>query len=179
MVEFEVAGKKIQIVQGDITKQPDLEAIVNAANAMLAPGGGVAGAIHRAAGPELYEECKKYAPIRVGEAVITRGYNLPNKYVIHTLGPRYGIDKPEDELLAACYKNSLLLADKHGIKSIGFPAISTGIFGYPFRDAAMVSLRTVSSLLPAMNNLSLVRFVIFGSEDFATMKEVAESILSR
>lgn len=177
MEEFEISGKKIQIVQGDITKQPDLEAIVNAANAMLAPGGGVAGAIHKAAGPELYEECKKYAPIRVGEAVITKAYKLPNKYVIHTLGPRYGIDKPEDELLASCYKNSLLLADKHGVRSIGFPAISTGIFGYPFEEALQVSFKVILETMPALNSVKVIRLVYFGSSDYSNALEMIKKSL--
>jgi len=133
----------LEIVQGDITKQPDMEAIVNAANAQLMPGGGVAGAIHRAAGPELAEACRPLAPIRPGQAVITPGFRLPNRYVIHVLGPVYGRDVPSDQILAEAYRNALKLADEHGIRSVAFPAISTGVFGYPMEEAAEVALKTV------------------------------------
>ncbi|MFO7296348.1 MAG: macro domain-containing protein, partial [Clostridia bacterium] len=125
-MEKVIHGVKIECVQGDITKQEGFDAIVNAANAQLMPGGGVAGAIHRAAGPGLAEECKPLAPIKPGQAVITGGHNLPNRYVIHCLGPVYGVDQPSDKLLADCYRNALKLAEQHGITSIAFPAISTG-----------------------------------------------------
>jgi O-acetyl-ADP-ribose deacetylase len=120
---------KLECLQGDITNQSGIDAVVNAANAQLRPGGGVAGAIHRAAGSELYEECKNLAPIKPGQAVITGAHDLPNKYVVHCLGPVYGVDKPEEKLLADCYKNSLQIADANGCASIAFPAISTGAFG--------------------------------------------------
>ncbi|MCS7231286.1 MAG: macro domain-containing protein [Elusimicrobiota bacterium] len=163
----------IQCVLGDITKQPDIEAIVNAANAWLKPGGGVSGAIHRAAGPELEKECKKYSPIKVAEAVITKGYNLPNKYVIHCLGPRYGIDKPEEELLRRCYINVLNLADKNKITSIAFPAISTGAFGYPIKEATEVAISTVFELLKELKHIKIIRFVLFSKEDFEIyLKEI-------
>ena len=113
----------LEAVQGDITQQPDMTAIVNAANAQLMPGGGVAGAIHRVAGPKLAEECKSMAPIRPGEAVVSGAYNLPNNFVIHALGPIYGMDKPENILLADCYRNTLLLADGKGIDSIAFQQV--------------------------------------------------------
>src|ERR671929_2297721 len=121
----------VECVLGDITSQDDVDAVVNAANARLEPGGGVAGAIHRAAGPGLAQEAVPLGPIEPGEAVITGAYELPNRYVIHTLGPVYGQDRPEAELLARCYRNSLALADDNSIESIAFPAVSTGIFGYP------------------------------------------------
>ncbi len=118
-----ISDVTIECVKGDIAAQADITAIVNAANAQLRMGGGVAGAIHRAAGPGLSEECRPLAPIEVGEAVITGGHNLPNRYVIHCLGPVYGRDKQESELLARCYRNALRLAEKHNINSIAFPAI--------------------------------------------------------
>lgn len=156
----------LEVVQGDITQQPDITAIVNAANAQLMPGGGVAGAIHRVAGPELEEECKVMSPVRPGEAVITSAYNLPNKYVIHALGPVYGKDKPENILLADCYKNTLLLADEKKIESIAFPAISTGAFGYPFEAATDIALLTIIDILPELNYVRHIRFVLFGDIDF-------------
>ncbi len=175
MLSKVIKGKTIEVVEGNIVTQPDLECIVNAANRWLAPGGGVAGAIHSVAGPKLYEECKKYAPIDVGQAVITGGYNLPNKYVIHTLGPVYGKDKPEDELLRKCYVNSLKLADEKGISSIGFPAISTGIFGYPLEEGAQVALKAVYDTLDELKNVRLIRFVLFGQKAY----EISEKELSK
>ena len=149
---------KIELVTGDITAQPDLEAVVNAANAELMPGGGVAGAIHRAAGPELAEACRPLAPIRPGQAVITEGFGLPNDWIIHVLGPRYGIDEPSDELLAAGYRNALALCGEHGIGSVGFPALSAGAFGYPLEAAARIALQSVRASAP--EGLA-VRFVLF------------------
>jgi O-acetyl-ADP-ribose deacetylase (regulator of RNase III) len=166
MIRKQIGEISIEIVQGDITKQPDIDAIVNAANAYLTAGGGVSGAIHRAAGPELEKECKKYAPIKVGQAVITKGYNLPNKYVIHCLGPRYGIDEPEDKLLADCYINALKLAEENKISSIAFPAISTGIFGYPIEEATKVVFETIKSVLPKLDYVKKIRFVLFSKKDY-------------
>lgn len=170
----EVDGVTIECVRGDITRQPDVEAIVNAANARLTTGGGVAGAIHRAAGPGLEEECRPLAPISPGEAVITGGHDLPNAHVIHTLGPVYGSDHPEAELLANCYRNALRLADERGITSIAFPAISTGVFGYPVEMAARVAIGTVLDEAPGLQNVRLIRFVLFGEQDL----EVHERILA-
>ncbi|MGQ9801226.1 MAG: macro domain-containing protein [Candidatus Saccharicenans sp.] len=171
----EISGVTIELVQGNIVEQPDIMAIVNAANAHLRPGGGVAGAIHRAAGPALEEECQKYAPIEPGQAVITGGHNLPNKYVIHTLGPVYGVDKPEDKLLADCYRNSLLLAEEHAIESIAFPAISTGVFRYPLEKATEVALKTVLGMIPQLKRVKKIRFVLFSESDLL----VYEAELSR
>ena len=168
-----IGNVEIELVQGDITRQEGIDAVVNAANAQLLPGGGVAGAIHRAAGPQLAEECRKYAPIRPGEAVITGAYNLPNRHVIHCLGPRYGIDRPEEELLANCYRNALRLAEEKGLESVAFPAISTGAFGYPVEEAARVALRTVLEMAPTLKSVRLVRFVLYGRRD----REVHERIL--
>lgn len=158
-------GVEVEVSQGDIADQHDVTAVVNAANAQLTTGGGVAGAIHRAAGPGLAEECRPLAPINPGEAVITGGHDLPNQYVVHTLGPVYGEDRPEADLLAACYRNSLALADEHAIDSVAFPAISTGVFGYPVEEAAEVALRTVLEEAEKLENVRLVRFVLFGERD--------------
>lgn len=155
----------IEIKEGDITDQPDIEAVVNAANARLAPGGGVAGAIHKVSGPKLYEEAKEKAPIKPGECVITEAYSLPNKYVIHCLGPRYGIDEPALELLESVYKKALALADECEIESVAFPAISTGAFGYPIEEAAGVSLRAVLKELKNLKNVKKVRFVLYSKKD--------------
>lgn len=163
-MERMVGKVRIECVRGDITRQEGIDAIVNAANAELRPGGGVAGAIHRAAGPGLYEECRPLAPIKPGQAVITGGHRLPNRYVIHCLGPRYGIDEPSAELLASCYRNALRLAEEHGITSIAFPAISTGVFGYPMREAAEVALRTVIEMAPQLESIRLIRFVLWDEE---------------
>jgi len=154
----------IEARQGDITAQKDLEAVVNAANAQLMPGGGVAGAIHRAAGPELASACRKLAPIEPGQAVITGAFGLPNRWVIHTLGPRYGIDEPAAELLAETYRNIVRLCLENKIGSIGVPAISAGAFGYPLEDAARIAVRTVNETAPY--DLK-IRFVLF---DRATLK---------
>jgi O-acetyl-ADP-ribose deacetylase (regulator of RNase III) len=164
----------VECIRGDITSQEDVAAIVNAANAQLRSGGGVAGAIHRAAGPGLEEECRPLAPICPGEAVMTGGHDLPNRYVIHTLGPVYGQDHPEAELLASCYRNSLALAEANEIESIAFPAISTGVFGYPLEEAAEVALRTVLESAQRLEHVRLIRFVLFGEQDF----EVHQRILS-
>jgi O-acetyl-ADP-ribose deacetylase (regulator of RNase III) len=166
-MEVRKNGVVIECVQGDITRQPDVEAVVNAANAMLMPGGGVAGAIHRAAGPELAEACRPLAPIKPGEAVITPGFRLPNKYVIHCLGPVYGVDKPEEVLLGNCYRNALRLAEEHHVQSIAFPAISTGIFGYPIKETVQVVIPLVLSETANLKTLKRIRFVLFGARDFA------------
>lgn len=158
-------GLSVEVQRGNITEQPDLEAVVNAANAALAPGGGVAGAIHRAAGPGLYAECRPLAPIRPGEAVITGGHGLPNRFVIHCLGPVYGKDEPAAELLGACYASAMGLAEQHGIRSLGFPAISTGIFGYPMEAAARVAFGTILARASGLASLRLIRFVLFSEAD--------------
>lgn len=166
----------LEAVRGDIANLPDMTAIVNAANAELMPGGGVAGAIHRAAGPGLAEECRPLAPIEPGKAVISKGHNLPNKYVIHCLGPVYGKDKPENILLADCYRNALRLADEKQIDSVAFPAISTGIFGYPFEAASDISLQTVLEVIPDLKFVRHIRFVLFGEEDFEVYVERLRSL---
>jgi O-acetyl-ADP-ribose deacetylase len=169
-----IDGVRIECVQGNIVEQPDIDTIVNAANAWLAPGGGVAGAIHRAAGPSLAEECRPLAPIRPGEAVITGAHRPPNKHVIHCLGSVYGVDKPSDVLLASCYRNALKLAEEHSIPSIAFPAISTGVFGYPVEEAARVAISTILAEAPGLSSVKLIRFVLFSKMDL----EVCERLLS-
>ncbi len=151
----------LECIQGDIAHQPDIDAVVNAANAELRIGGGVAGALHRAAGPGLEEECRPLAPIQPGQAVITGAHRLPNRHVIHCLGPVYGVDEPSDELLAACYRQALLLAEREGIASVAFPAISAGAFGYPATEAARLALATVIRTLPECPGIERVRFVLF------------------
>ena len=173
----EVNGVAVECVRGDITSQEDVAAVVNAANAELRSGGGVAGAIHRAAGPELEREARKLAPIRPGEAVITGGHDLPNRYVIHTLGPVYGKDHPEAEVLAACYRNSLALAEENGIGSVAFPAISTGVFGYPLGEAAEVALGTVVEETGRLRRVRLIRFVLYGEEDLEAHEKVLGEIV--
>jgi O-acetyl-ADP-ribose deacetylase (regulator of RNase III) len=162
VVERTIDGLTVELVEGDITAQAGIDAVVNAANAQLVPGGGVAGAIHRAAGPGLAEECAPLAPIRPGECVLTSGHALPNPAVIHCLGPVYGVDEPAEELLASCYRRALELADSHGLRSVAFPALSTGAFGYPMEEAAEIALRTVIERAPGLERVRRVRFVLFG-----------------
>ncbi|MDG6224031.1 MAG: macro domain-containing protein [Candidatus Thermoplasmatota archaeon] len=166
----------IEVLLGDISRQKDVTAVVNAANAWLRPGGGVAGALHRAAGPDLYRECRPLAPIRPGEAVITGGHNLPNRYVIHCLGPVHGSDHLEAELLSDCYRNALLLADEHGIDSIAFPAISAGAFGYPVEEVARIAIETVLVMEKDMKNLKKVRFVLHSERDLNTFKDALSGV---
>lgn len=156
---------EFEAVMGDIAHQPDVEAVVNAANAQLQTGGGVAGALHRAAGPELYKECRNLAPIKPGEAVITKAYNLPNMYVIHCLGPVYGKDAPAAKLLAKCYKNALKLAEEHQIKSLAFPSLSTGAFGYPIEEAVNVTFNAILAELEQLKHLQIIKFVLFNEQD--------------
>ncbi len=168
-----MAGR-VTVVQGDITKQT-VDAIVNAANERLLGGGGVDGAIHRAAGPELLEECRQIGGCPTGEARITKGYQLPARHVVHTVGPVWhGGSKGEPERLAACYRNSLELAVKNGVRTIAFPGISTGIYGYPLEAATRTAMTTVKDCLAEMPSIEEVRFVTFG--DQAT--EVAERMLT-
>ena len=152
---------RIQIVEGDIAKQ-QVDAIVNAANTTLLGGGGVDGAIHRAAGPELLEECRKLNGCATGQAKITKGYRLPARFVIHTVGPiwRDGAHG-EDELLASCYRNCFALAEKNGIRSIAFPSISTGAYGFPMERAANIALCETIALLKSGSSLEKVLLVCF------------------
>ena len=166
-------GFSIETLQGDITQQP-VDAVVNAANGQLAPGGGVAGAIHRAAGPELWEACRPLGGCNTGEAKITDGFALPARWIVHTVGPVYGRDEPAGELLAACYRNSLRLADDAGARSIAFPALSTGAFGYPPEAAAEVAVTTLMDALPACASLRTAQMVLFGEADAAVHDRVLQ-----
>lgn len=163
---------RVELVQGDIANQPDVGAVVNAANAQLQSGSGVAGAIHEAAGPELAEACQPLAPIEPGEAVCTEAFGLPNDYVIHVLGPVYGRDEPPAALLRSGYENALDLAEEHEITSIVFPAISTGAFGYPLRPAAHAALGTVLSLGRMLTHVEHVRFVLFDAQTLAVFEDM-------
>jgi len=152
---------QIEVVVDDITRQR-VDAIVNAANRSLLGGGGVDGAIHRAAGPELLDECRTLGGCPTGEARITRGYALPARYVIHTVGPVWhGGGENEPALLSACYRNSMLLASEHELTSLAFPAISTGIFGYPLEAAARTAIDSVRRFADSPTTIELVRFVCF------------------
>ncbi|HET7265994.1 MAG TPA: macro domain-containing protein [bacterium] len=177
MSRREHLGVTIECVRGNIAAQDGIDAVVNAANGALRTGGGVAGAIHRAAGPGLEAECRPLAPIRPGQAVITGGHNLPNRHVIHCLGPVYGRDEPADRLLAACYRNALALAERHGLASVAFPAISTGVFGYPMEAAARVALRTVLDEIPRLSSVKYIRFVLYGPSDATVHTRVLEELL--
>ncbi|MFY9113818.1 MAG: macro domain-containing protein [Dethiobacteria bacterium] len=172
----ELSGVLIECIKGDIVRQDDILAIVNAANARLLPGGGVAGAIHRAAGSGLKDECMPLGPIKPGEAVITGAHNLPNKYVIHTLGPVYGVDKPEDKILENCYRHSLQIAENKKISSIAFPAISTGIFGYPVAEAAEVALKLVANMAQDLQHVKKIRFVLHSDGDLAVHERVLSAL---
>lgn len=163
--DLDVGPARIELRQGDITRQPDLDAIVNAANAELRPGGGVAGAIHRAAGRKLDRACRPLAPIAPGEVVATDAFRLPNRRVLHALGPVYGRDEPSAELLATCYRRACALAAEEGLTSLGFPALSTGVFGYPIDEAAEVALTTLVGVLGEPSSLRLVRMVLFSAAD--------------
>ena len=170
-------GGRVVIVVGDITRQ-DVTAIVNAANSTLLGGGGVDGAIHRAGGPEILRECQQIRStvypdgLPTGQAVITTGGNLPAKYVIHTVGPIYGREpERESELLAACYQNSLLLAREHGVSSLAFPSISTGVYGYPKPEAAKIASATIRDFLSADQQIEQVRLVFFQERDARVFRE--------
>lgn len=164
--------ERIKIIKGDIA-EIKAGAIVNAANKTLLGGGGVDGAIHRAAGPKLLEECRQLGGCKTGEAKITRGYNLPAKYVIHTVGPIWqGGDKGEKEKLAACYRNSLKMAAENNIKSIIFPSISTGAYGFPVEKAAPIALKEVRRFLEENNNIKEVIFVLFSEKDLQIYQEL-------
>ncbi|MEQ8223599.1 MAG: O-acetyl-ADP-ribose deacetylase [Candidatus Eremiobacterota bacterium] len=159
-------SSRIELIKGNITKL-SVDAIVNAANDRLHNGGGVAGAIHSAAGPELEKECLTLGGCKTGNAKITQGYKLPAKWVIHAVGPIWhGGTNGEDELLAGCYRNSLTLAEKHNIKTIAFPSISTGIFGFPIERAVKIAIREVKQFLAENTSVEKVIFVCFSENDY-------------
>jgi len=167
---------KIKMIKGDITKVK-VDAIVNAANQTLLGGGGVDGAIHKAAGPELLKKCKTLGGCQTGEAKITKGYNLPAKYVIHTVGPVWGGGKRgESEKLASCYRNSLKLAKENNIKSIAFPSISTGAYRFPIEKASQIAQKEVKKFLESDNKIEKVIFVLFSEKDFQVYKDFSNKI---
>jgi O-acetyl-ADP-ribose deacetylase (regulator of RNase III) len=170
-MEINVGSSRLSLVRGDITNE-STEAIGNAANSGLRGGGGVDGAIHRAGGPQIMEECKKIGGCPTGSAVITTGGKLKAKYVIHAVGPIYKDgNSGEEKLLSGAYKTSLEIASKKGVKSIAFPSISTGVYGYPIADASKIALKTVIDYLKENPEIELVRFVLFSEE---SLKELAD-----
>jgi O-acetyl-ADP-ribose deacetylase (regulator of RNase III) len=165
-------GPEIVVVEDDITNL-DVDAIVNAANQTLLGGGGVDGAIHRAAGPKLLEECRNLKGCNTGESKITKGYNLKARFVIHTVGPVWsGGGRKEDQLLASCYRSSLNLAVKNNLRSIAFPCISTGVYGFPFERAAKIAINTVDDFLQNDKSIDKVIFVCFGSDAYRIYNEL-------
>jgi O-acetyl-ADP-ribose deacetylase len=175
-MEVKVGTSTLELVEGDITRQ-DTDATVNAANAALRPGGGVDGAIHRAGGPAIEAECRRLGGCPTGEARLTTGGNLKAKYVIHTVGPVYKDGRHgEPELLASCYRESLKLASAQGIKSLAFPSISTGVYGYPFEDAARIAVKTVAGYLAHHPEIELVRLVLFGPAAYEVYARVLQEL---
>jgi O-acetyl-ADP-ribose deacetylase len=163
---------KIDIVRGDITKL-DVDAIVNAANTTLLGGGGVDGAIHRAAGPELLAECRTLCGCKAGEAKLTRGYRLPARFVIHTVGPVWrGGQRGEPGTLANCHRNSLQLAVENEIKTIAFPAISCGAYGYPIPEAAQIALKATRDFLATDDSIDKVAFVLWGEDIYDAYRQL-------
>lgn len=162
---------RIEAVQGDITRE-DVDAIVNAANTALVGGGGVDGAIHRAAGPDLLDECRRLQGCRTGESKITAGYRLKAPHIIHTVGPIWeGGDRGEPDLLRSCYLSAMALADRHELRSIAFPAISTGVYGYPIDQATEIAVAAVRRRLEEGSSVQLVRFVCFSEGNLEVYRE--------
>lgn len=175
-MQIQVGASILELVEGDITLQ-DTQAIVNAANEQLRVGGGVDGAINRAGGPQIQEEARKIGHCPTGQAVITTGGNLKAKYVIHTVGPVYRDGRHgEPDLLASAYRESLKLASSRGIKSLAFPSLSTGVYGYPVADAARIALATVKTYLSDHPEIDLVRFVLFGKATYEAYARALQEI---
>ena len=175
-MQIKVGDATLSLVKGDITQQ-DTDAIVNAANSGLRGGGGVDGAIHRAGGPVIMEECRQIGGCRTGEAVITTGGKLKARFVIHAVGPRWdGGESGEPELLASAYRRSLEVADEKGLRSVSFPSISTGAYGYPIGSAAEVALKTVRAYLDGHAGTRDIIFVLFSDEDLAEYQRALESL---
>lgn len=167
----------IEVVQGDITRQR-VDAIVNAANSSLLGGGGVDGAIHRTAGSGLLVECRTLGGCATGDAKITRGYNLPATWVIHTVGPVWqGGGQGEDELLASCYRTSLALAIKHGVQTIAFPAISTGVYGFPVQRAAPIAVKTIDAFLTHNTSIYRVTLVCHGDTAYRVFRDALDELV--
>ena len=172
---------EIRMIRGDITKISDVEAIVNAANRSLLGGGGVDGAIHRAAGPELLEECRTLHGYITGEAKLTKAYNLPCKYVIHTVGPIWsGGNRKEAQLLANCYRNSLQTAADHGIRSVAFPSVSTGVYSYPVEEAAEIAVSTVKEFTGQHpDRFDLIEWVLFDRHTYEVYDQALRQMNGR
>jgi O-acetyl-ADP-ribose deacetylase (regulator of RNase III) len=176
-MEAKIGKAVLDLLQGDITEQ-DTEAIVNAANRSLLGGGGVDGAIHRAAGPQLLAECRALGGCETGDAKITRGYKLKARHVIHTVGPVYhSAGKTAPQQLASCYRRSLEVASENNIKSVAFPSISTGAYGYPLEEAAPIALKSVIDYLKGHPDIQLVRFVLFGKEAYQACAKALQDLL--
>lgn len=176
-MQFLINESTLELVQGDITRQ-ETDAIVNAANSSLLGGGGVDGAIHRAAGPQLLDECRTLGGCATGDAKITRGYNLKAKHVIHTVGPVYRDAKQgEPDRLASAYRRSLEIARERGLKSIAFPSISTGAYGYPVEDAARIALSTIITFLQESDTPPLVRVVLFDRRAYEIHERVLKELM--
>jgi O-acetyl-ADP-ribose deacetylase (regulator of RNase III) len=176
-MRFKVNKSTVELIKGNIVEQ-DVDALVNAANSGLSGGGGVDGAIHRAAGRELLAECRTLGRCPTGEARITKGYRLKARHVIHAVGPVYQRRPQEAELLASAYRNSLQLASQHQIKTIAFPAISTGIYGYPLDQAAPIALRTVKEYLAQHPEIELVRFVLWDAAALAAHERAGQEVFA-
>jgi O-acetyl-ADP-ribose deacetylase (regulator of RNase III) len=178
-MQVTINQSRLELVEGDITKQ-DTEAIVNAANPSLLGGGGVDGAIHRAAGPQLLEECRTLGGCQTGDAKITKGYRLKAKHVIHTVGPVYYRDgKRAPELLASAYRRSLEVASANNVHSVSFPSISTGAYGYPMEEAAPIALQTAINYLESHTDIELVRFVLFGKRAYQVYERALKEIMAQ
>lgn len=177
MMKVNINKSILELIEGDITEQ-ETDAIVNAANSSLLGGGGVDGAIHNAGGPKILEECKKLGGCPTGEARITTGGKLKARHVIHTVGPIYSGDKQrESELLANAYKNSLNLASKYKLKSVSFPSISTGAYGYPINEASTIALKTVIDYLKTHTDMELVRFVLYGQKAYQVYEKSLQELV--
>ena len=176
--QSKLSATELRMIKGDITKQSDVEAIVNAANTSLLGGGGVDGAIHRAAGRQLLEECRKLNGCKTGEAKLTGAYKLPCKYIIHTVGPIWhGGNQDEEKLLADCYRNSLQIAVDQGIRSVAFPSISTGVYSFPKDKAAAIALRAVNQFIEANpGKMDLIKWVLFDDDTLSVYKDALSKL---
>ena len=173
----DVHGVTVECVKGDITAQEGFDAVVNAANAQLKPGGGVAGALHNAAGEALEKACEPLAPIEPTEAVVTDAFNLPNDYVIHSLGPVYGVNKPEDILLRKAYERILKKAEEKGVESLALPALSTGAFNYPMEEAADVAIKAIHDMASNLSHVTRIRFVLYDDAALRVHEHACERII--
>jgi len=178
-METKIGQATIELLPGDITGQ-DTDAIVNAANRSLLGGGGVDGAIHRAAGPQLLAECRTLGGCETGDAKITKGYKLRARHVIHTVGPiYYSAGKKAPDQLASCYRRSLEVASENKLTSVAFPSISTGAYGYPLEEAAPIALKTVTDYLKSHPDVQLVRFVLFGNDAYQAYEKALKDLLKK